>query len=113
MSEFAAGDIVVVPFPYTDGSAAKQRPALVLSNERFNATSPDVVACAITSNIRDSEYSVLIGPQDIETGTLKVASRAKVGNLAAIDKTVIRKKIGRVNARAFSQVMREFEAIFT
>lgn len=110
---YAQGDVILVPFPYTDLSAAKQRPALVLSNAAFNAASPDLVVCAMTSNLMDSGHSVLVGPQDMETGALKVPSRVKVGNVASLEKRIVRKRLGRVKATAFAQVMREFETLFT
>lgn len=110
-SALQPGDVVLVPFPYTDLSAAKQRPALVLSNAGFNA-GPDVIVCAMTSNVADSAHSVLVGPQDLESGALKVASRVKVAKVVTLERSVVRKRFGRLNARAFAQVMREFETIF-
>ena len=44
-----AFDIVVVPFPFTDRAATKRRPALVLSNTRFNQQAQHVVMAMITS----------------------------------------------------------------
>ncbi|MDX2130352.1 MAG: type II toxin-antitoxin system PemK/MazF family toxin [Chloroherpetonaceae bacterium] len=44
------GDIVLVPFPFTDLSAIKRRPALILSPETYNQ-SGDVVIAFITSNL--------------------------------------------------------------
>lgn len=46
---FNAGDVVVVPFPFTDRAATKRRPALVLSNRRFNDDHQQVVLAMITS----------------------------------------------------------------
>jgi len=34
------GDIVLLPFPYSDLTGSKQRPALIISNEKFNKTNP-------------------------------------------------------------------------
>jgi len=48
---FSQGDVVLVPFPFTDLSATKQRPALVLSPERLNKIRPDLVLAAITSQV--------------------------------------------------------------
>ena len=44
-------DVVLVPFPFTDLSSAKQRPALVISADAFNSTREDVLVAAITSQI--------------------------------------------------------------
>jgi len=42
----AFGDIVLVPFPFTDQTAAKRRPAVVISAEGYNARHPDVILMA-------------------------------------------------------------------
>ncbi len=49
--------IVLVPFPFSDQTGSKVRPALILSNNSFNKMSQDVLACAITSNITHSKYN--------------------------------------------------------
>ena len=53
-------DIVLVPFPYTDLSSSKQRPALVLSNTKFNESSDDAICCLITTNPKANEYCTKI-----------------------------------------------------
>jgi mRNA interferase MazF len=50
-TSFSQGDVVLVPFPFTDLSAVTQRPALVLSPDRSNKLRPDLVVAAITSQI--------------------------------------------------------------
>lgn len=61
------GDVVVVPFPFSDLTQAKRRPALVL------ATLPgdDVILCQITSQIISDQYAVPIDDSDLDTGSLK------------------------------------------
>ena len=51
-SRFAFGDVLLVPFPFTDQSGAKKRPAVVLSSARYNAARRDIVIMAITSQVR-------------------------------------------------------------
>ena len=51
---FEFGDVVLVPFPFTSQAASKKRPAVVVSNRAYNATRPDVVVMAITSQLRSS-----------------------------------------------------------
>lgn len=43
-SEF--GDVVLVPFPFTDQSTTKNRPAVVVSSSAYNANRPDIVVAA-------------------------------------------------------------------
>ena len=48
---YKRGDVVLVPFPFTDFSSSKQRPALVVSADGLNATRDDVLVAAITSQV--------------------------------------------------------------
>jgi mRNA interferase MazF len=46
------GDVVLVRFPFTNQTAAKQRPAVVVSNDTYNSGKPDIIIMAITSQLR-------------------------------------------------------------
>lgn len=46
------GDVVLVPFPFTDQSGAKKRPAVIVSSSGYNASRRDIVIMAITSQLR-------------------------------------------------------------
>ena len=48
------GDVVLVPFPFTDRSGSKKRPAVVISSHIYNTSRRDVVIMAITSQVRQS-----------------------------------------------------------
>ena len=43
------GDVVLVPFPFTDQTAAKRRPAVVVSSDAYHRERPDVIVVAVTS----------------------------------------------------------------
>ena len=51
-SSFSFGDVVLVPFPFTDQSGSKKRPALVVSSYSYNTNRRDIVIMAITSQVR-------------------------------------------------------------
>ena len=50
-TSFKRGDVVLVPFPFTDLSSIKQRPALVVSPDTWNASQSNVLLVAITSQV--------------------------------------------------------------
>lgn len=51
-SSFRFGDVVLVPFPFTDQSGAKKRPAVIVSSSSYNASRRDIVIMAITGQVR-------------------------------------------------------------
>ena len=51
-SRFSFGDVVLVPFPFTDQSGTKKRPAVVVSSQGYNSSRRDIVIMAITSPVR-------------------------------------------------------------
>ncbi len=53
-SRFDFGDVVLVPFPFTDQSGTKRRPAVVVSLAGYNMSRRDIVIMAITSQVRPS-----------------------------------------------------------
>ena len=50
MTSFEFGDVVLVPFPFTDQSTTKKRPAIVVSSQTYNSERPDVIIMAVTSH---------------------------------------------------------------
>jgi mRNA interferase MazF len=46
------GNVVLVPFPFTDQSGAKKRPAVIVSSSRYNTNRRDLIIMAITSQVR-------------------------------------------------------------
>lgn len=55
MTDFKFGDIVLVPFPFTDQSAAKKRPAVVISSEAYHQQRPDLIIMAVTSQVKSAQ----------------------------------------------------------
>lgn len=51
---YAFGDVILVPFPFTDQSTTKQRPAVVISSSSYNGQRPALILLAITSHMRAS-----------------------------------------------------------
>ena len=52
MTPFEFGDIILVPFPFTDQTTSKKRPAVVISSSTYNTARPDLIIMAVTSQIK-------------------------------------------------------------
>ena len=98
-------DIVLLPFPFSDQTGLKVRPAIIISNDHFNKASEDLIVCAITSVIDKSKHSVLLDQKDIETGYLHQQSSIKVENILKIKKSIILKTIATVNKNVLTKVL--------
>ena len=73
MERLVKGDIVVLPFPFTDLTASKKRPALILSDIK----GPDYIMLQITSkNVKDS-YAIPLSDNDFQSGSLKQNSNIR------------------------------------
>lgn len=64
MARFVKGDVVVVPFPFSDLSQAKRRPALVLAELEGD----DRILCQITSQGLGHQYAIQLDDEDFAEG---------------------------------------------
>ncbi len=101
---FEFGEVVLVPFPFTDLTQSKKRPVLVISNSYYSSGSEDVVCCAITSNIQNTNYSVLLEKKDMIRGSIPLTSRIICSKIFTLEKSLFIKKLGKVNPDITSQV---------
>ncbi len=67
MGRFMKGEVVVAPFPFSDLSQAKRRPALVVAE----LTGDDVLLCQITSKTVDDQYALPLEIADFASGGLR------------------------------------------
>lgn len=89
------GDVVVIPFPFSDLTAAKKRPALVVAALQGD----DFILCQITSKARIDDYSIPLSGKDFAGGTLDLASLIRPNRLFTADKALIERKIGFLKKR--------------
>ena len=79
-TRYKRGDIVLVPFPFTDLSSSKRRPALVTSPDAFNDQMQDLVAAAITSQLA-ADHAITIEESDCVDGALPKISVVKLAKV--------------------------------
>jgi mRNA interferase MazF len=101
MAKFVKGDVVVVPFPFSDLSQSKRRPALVIAPLEGN----DNILCQITStNIRDN-YAISIDDVDFDSGGLKQVSNIRPNRLFTADNQIILYQVGSLKKDKLVQVV--------
>ncbi|MGO8678490.1 MAG: type II toxin-antitoxin system PemK/MazF family toxin [Limisphaerales bacterium] len=93
MARFVSGEIVVVPFPFTDLSSAKVRPAPVLAS----MSRGDVILCQITSQAAGHPEAVPILATDFEPGgALRRASFALPHRVVTANEVCVRRAVAKV-----------------
>jgi mRNA interferase MazF len=95
-AEYSFGDIVLVPFPFTDQSASKQRPAVVISTASYNAARPDIILMAVTSQLRASAAFGEVWLTDWQdAGLLKPSAVKPV--VATLEQLLIIRRLGAIS----------------
>jgi len=102
---FNQREIVLVPFPYSDLSAFKNRPVLVISNDEYNTAHSDVLVAAITSKEYFDDYSIILDNSDLEYGIFPESSVIKIGKLFSISKSRIIKKFSIIKVEKYEEVI--------
>lgn len=114
MTAYKPGDILLIPFPFTNLATFKQRPCLVVSSAKFNLTHDDIIVAAITSHIPDrvdaTEY--LLNEAEQKAGNLPKISLIKLGKIVTLDQRLIRKRIGRLPKQSMIQVIKGIHKLF-
>lgn len=107
MAEFVKGDIVVIPFPFSDLSQSKRRPALVLTVLQGN----DLILCQITSKrIRDN-YAIPVDQNDFASGSLNLESNIRPNRLFTADNQIILYRIGNIKKIKLDHVINKIVEI--
>ena len=107
MAGFVKGDVVVVPFPFSDLSQAKRRPCLVVCLLRGD----DVVLCQITSRAISDEYAVPLDDSDFASGSLKQPSNVRPNRLFTADHSLILRRVGSLRPDKMAQVIERLVSI--
>lgn len=109
-TSYSFGDIVLVPFPFTDQSGTKKRPAVVVSSAAYHQARRDVLIMAVTSQarpagaigevqIKDWKGAGLIKPSVIKPVITTIEASLvirRLGQLKKDEQETLRKAIGQI-----------------
>ena len=98
------GDIVLVPIPFTDLSAQKRRPVIIISNDEYNRRNRDIVVVAMTSNPAGGSYSFTITSSEMEQGRLNRPGQVRVDKIYTLSQSIVVKTFGRVNTATLNRI---------
>ena len=98
MTDYDFGDVVLVPFPFTDQTTTKKRPAVVVSSSVYNRERPDVVLMAVTSQIRPiGPFGEVIVTEWNNAGLLKPSVIKAI--FTTIEKGLVLRRLGRLGEK--------------
>jgi mRNA interferase MazF len=107
MTNYKPGQVVLIPFPFTDLTTIKKRPALVISSSAFNRSHDDLIVVAITSKNpftpQPDEY--LLPADEQQAAQLPKPSKVRSGKIVSLDKRLVRKSLGLVSQKALNKIV--------
>jgi len=100
------GDIVLIPFPFTDMTGSKKRPALILA-----MGSMDVTVSFISTQLRwQDPTDLLLQPND--TNGLKKPSLVRIRKIATLDKALVIGKLGNIDPNQIGELDKKLLQLF-
>jgi mRNA interferase MazF len=100
------GDLLLIPFPFTDLSATKRRPVLVLTRSDSYG---DFIALPVTSRPQ-AEHAVALTAADLVRGALPAASWIRTNRIVTLNGSLVVKAIGRVSERIVTDAIAQLVA---
>jgi len=100
-------ELWLVGFPFTNKNKTKVRPVLIISNNKYNHESLDVLCCGVTSNLKRSFCSITIKKDDLEQGELFQESNVRFDTLIRLKKFLFKKKIGCLKNEKFNEIKKK------
>ena len=105
MANFRTGTVVLINFPFTDGSSSKKRPALVLLDTSDN----DLLLARITTQFSDSSFDCEL--KDWAQVGLKSPSFARLHKLATLEKKLVEKEFGILTAADLRRTLETLQRV--
>ena len=101
MEKFVKGDVIVVPFPFSDLSRAKKRPALVIAKLEDN----DLILSQITSQQISDKFAIEMKENDFENGTLRQTSDVRPNRIFTADRRIVLYRVGHLKSEKINEVI--------
>ena len=102
-----AGFVVLVPFPFSDLSQSKRRPAVVLAS----AERGDWILCQVTSKSYEDARAVKLTDDDFKRGSLRLVSYARPAKLFTAHESLFASEAGALSAESLKRITDEVVSV--
>ncbi len=102
-------DLVLIPFPFTDLSGTKNRPALIIYR---NSKTNDIITLAITSMLSNNTNAIYIDSTNLQTGFFPKKSHVLYSKIFIISEHQIIKKFGSLNDITYTKIISSLKKLF-
>ncbi len=109
MEKLVKGEVVVIPFPFSDLSASKKRPALVIASVEGD----DVILCQITSKMHYDKHSITLENIDFTQGNLQQPSMIRPNKIFTAHLSLISHKVGSIKESKRKEIEQVLIRLFT
>lgn len=99
------GDIVLIPVPFTDLSSRKRRPVVVVASDAYNDASLDIVVVALTSNPKQTPWSLPITVIDLRTGRLNRPGTIRADKIYTLAQSLVVNRFGAVTGGMLGRIL--------
>lgn len=106
------GDIVLVPFPFTDLSAEKVRPAVVMSVKNNIDVTVAFISSLVTEQLTESDFVLMDTHQDFSMTGLKKSSLFKMSKVLTLERSRVLRRLGRVSPAVQKELNNKFKIAF-
>ena len=109
MGRFMKGDVVVLPFPFSDLTSSKKRPAIVVAPLNGH----DILVCQVTSRAVRDDFAVPITRNDLTIGHLHQESNVRPNRLFTADSAIVLYRAARLTSRKMAEITAKIIEIIT
>ena len=98
------GEIVLIPVPFTDLTSKRRRPVIVVSNDKYNQSTSDIIVDAMTSSLTPAPFSFTITSADLGAGALNHPGRVRVDKIYTLSQSIVVKRFGKVTDATLDRI---------
>ncbi len=113
MTTYNFGDVLLVPFPFTDQTTTKKRPTIVISSDSYNQSKLDILLIAVTSQVKTPlQFGEALITEWSKAGLLKPSIIKPI--ITTLEKKLVIKKLGKLETtdiRSLQSLLQQIIAI--